>query len=81
MDELESDDLIDWHGCLAVRFDPERLSGKATVGDSRLDADTVVINYESGMSVEELYDHFRADRDAMREIIAFYEATQMKIRA
>ena len=81
MSHISTDDLIDWHGCDAVQFNPERLSGKATVGDTRLDADTVILNYEDGMDVDELYDHFHADKEAMRKIIAFYEARRMKISA
>ena len=37
-------DLIDWHGCDAVQFDPEKLGGRATVGNTRMDADGVLIN-------------------------------------
>jgi len=81
MEELDTGDLIDWHGCTAVQFDPKKLGGKATVGNTRLDADTVIANYEDGMSIDELYDHFHADKDAMRTIIAFYESKRMKISA
>ena len=38
-------DLIDWHGCEAVQFDPLKLGGRATVGNTRMDADGVLINF------------------------------------
>jgi uncharacterized protein (DUF433 family) len=81
MDNSKCSDIIDWHGCEAVQFDPDRLGGRATVGESRMDADGVILNYEDGMSVDELYDHFHVDKDAIRSIIAFYEKQQMKISA
>ena len=81
MEKPVFEDLIDWHGCDAVRFDPERLSGRATVGNSRLDADTIILNYEDGMSVDELSDHFHADESAVRSVICFFEAHKLKISA
>ena len=75
------EDLIDWHGCDAVQFDPEKLSGRATVGDTRLDADTLILNYEDGMSVDDLHDHFHADKNAIRSIIHFFESKRLKITA
>jgi uncharacterized protein (DUF433 family) len=74
-------DLIDWRGCDAVQFDPLKLGGKATVGDTRLDADTVILNYEDGMDIDELHRHFHADKLALRKIVAFYEARQIKASA
>ena len=74
MHELDDGDLIDLHGCTAVQFDPEKLGGRATVGNSRMDADGIILNYEDGMDVDELYDHFHVDKEAIRTIIAFYEA-------
>ena len=34
-------DAFDWHGCEAVQFNPDKLSGRATVGATRMDADGV----------------------------------------
>ena len=81
MKERDFEDQIDWHGCDVVRFDPERLSGQATIGNSRLDADTVILNHEDGMSVDELSDHFHADKNAVRSVISFFEAHKLKISA
>lgn len=67
-------DLFDWHGCPAVQFDPEKLGGRATVQDTRMDADGVLINYEGGLSVDEIVESFGVDRDAVEQIIAFAEA-------
>jgi uncharacterized protein (DUF433 family) len=64
-------DLIDWHGCEAVQFDPEKLGGRATVQDTRMDADGVLINYEGGMTVDEIVYSFGVDKDAVEKILAF----------
>ena len=64
-------DAFDWHGCEAVQFNPDKLSGRATVGATRIDADGIFLNYEDGLSVEELHQHFGSDKDAIRQIIEF----------
>ena len=79
MEQPAFEELIDWHGCDAVQFDPEKLGGRATVGDSRLDADTIILNYEDGMSVDELHEHFHADKNDVRSVIRFFEAHKLKL--
>jgi len=74
-------DLFDWHGCEAVRFDPEKLGGRATVGNSRMDADGILLNYEDGMSPEEISDAFGTDLDAIHTILAFAKARDLKATA
>lgn len=74
-------DLIDWHGCEAVQFDPEKLSGRATVGNTRMDADGVLINFESGMTIEDIQENFGVERDAIEKILAFGIPRRMKVSA
>jgi len=74
-------DLIDWHGCEAVQFDPLKLSGRATVGNTRMDADGVLINYESGMTPEEISEDFGIDLEATRAILAYALPGRLKKRA
>ena len=64
-------DRFDWRGCSAVQFNPEKLSGRATVGSSRMDADGVLINHMSGMSAEEIADMFEVDLEGVKAILAF----------
>ena len=78
MRELKYPNQFDWHGCPAVQFDPAKLSGRATVLDSRLDADTVLLNHQSGMSAEEIVEQFDTDLQAVRTILAFAQAKQLK---
>lgn len=74
-------DLIDWRGCDAVQFDPEKLSGRATVGHSRMDADGILINHESGMSIEDLQESFGVEREAIERILAFGIPRRLKASA
>ncbi len=71
MDQPNFKDLIDWHGCDAVQFDPNKLGGRATVGATRMDADGVLINYEGGLSIDEIVESFGVDREAVETILAF----------
>lgn len=71
MDRPIIQDQIDWHGCEAVQFNPERLSGRATVGHSRMDADGVLINFEGGLSVDEIVNSFGVPKEAVEKILAF----------
>ena len=64
-----------------MQFDPEKLGGRATVGDTRMDADGVLINYEDGMAPEEISEDFGIDLEATRQIIAFALPKRLKKRA
>jgi len=71
-------DRFDWHGCDAVQFNPKKLGGRATVGNTRMDADGVLLNYESGLSVDEIVESFGVDREAVEKILAFAAAHHMQ---
>jgi len=74
-------DKYDWHGCEAVQFDPEKLSGRATVGATRMDADGVLENYLAGMTAAEIADCFSIDQTAVESILAFAAAKGLKATA
>jgi uncharacterized protein (DUF433 family) len=70
-------DRYDWHRCEAVQFDPEKLGGRATVGDTRMDADGILINFESGLTVDQIVESFDVRREAVEEILAFAASQHM----
>ncbi len=74
-------DKFDWHGCDAVQYDPEKLGGRATVGNTRMDADGILVNFDSGMDVDELVYSFGVEREAVEKILAFANAKRMKATA
>ena len=74
---MEFKDRFNWHGCSVVEFDPEKLGGRASVKDSRVFADGILVNFESGMSIEELEENFGVDRETIETILAFAANRQM----
>jgi uncharacterized protein (DUF433 family) len=64
-------DKYDWHGCDAVQFDPEKLSGRANVEGQRMFADGILDNSLDGLTVEEIVDSYGVRREAVEKILAF----------
>jgi uncharacterized protein (DUF433 family) len=81
MEQKVFKDKFDWHGCDAVQYDPEKLGGRATVGNTRMDADGILVNFDSGMDVDELVYSFGVEREAVEKILAFANAKRMKATA
>jgi uncharacterized protein (DUF433 family) len=71
MEQLQESVVIDWSGCPLVEVDPERLGGVPVVKDTRMQADSVVENYEDGSPVEEIADNFDIPESTVRELIAY----------
>jgi len=78
VEKMRFPDKFDWHGCEAVEFDPAKLGGRATVGNTRMDADGVLINFESGLSVDEIVESFGVERRAVEQILAFAASRQLQ---
>jgi len=63
--------LVDWSDCPLVERDPDKLSGVPIVKHTRVQADSIVDNYESGSPVEEICDNFRISQTIVNELLAF----------
>ncbi len=63
--------LVDWTDCHLVERDPEKLSGVPIVKHTRVQADSIVENYESGSPVEEIAENFSIDEGIILELLAF----------
>lgn len=74
-------DRFDWHGCDAVQFNPEKLGGRATVEDTRMDADGILENYADGMTADEIVETYGVSREAVERILAFAAARGLKATA
>lgn len=81
MGVLEFPDVYDWRGCKAVQFDPEKLSGRATVGATRMFADGVLENYLEGLTVDEIVESYGLEKSAVHDILAFAAAKDLKATA
>jgi uncharacterized protein (DUF433 family) len=71
MEQLQESVVIDWSGCPFVEIDRERLAGVPVVKDTRMQADSVIENYEDGSPVEEIADNFDIPENVVRELIAY----------
>jgi uncharacterized protein (DUF433 family) len=63
--------LVDWSDCPLVERNPDKLSGVPIVKHTRVQADSIVENYESGSPVEEIAYNFRISEDIIRELLAY----------
>ena len=81
MDGQRQLDRYDWHGCESVQFDTQKLGGRATVEDTRMDADGILDNYVDGLNVDDLVETFGVRREAVEKILAFAAAKGLKATA
>jgi len=68
---------MDWKDCEIVETIPGKVSGRPIVKGTRVPADAVVENYESGESVEEIAFNFDLDAEDIRKVLAYAAARQV----
>jgi uncharacterized protein (DUF433 family) len=64
-------DATFWSDCPAVEVVAERMHGVPVVKGTRMPADDVVENYETGSPVEEIADNFALDPKDIRTILKY----------
>ena len=62
---------MDWSGCNIVEVIPGKVSGAPILKGTRVQADSIVENYESGSPVEEISENFHIPVATIREVLAF----------
>lgn len=72
------EDEFDWQGCSAVQWDPEKLSGRANVAGTRMFADSVLSNFDSGLSEEEIADSYGTELAHVQAILSFAHGRRLK---
>jgi uncharacterized protein (DUF433 family) len=72
---------MDWSGCDIVETVPGKVSGVPILKGTRVPADAVVENYESGESVEEISFNFDLQPDDVRKVLTYASARQLAKRA
>ena len=65
---------MDWSGCEFVETIPGKLSGVPLLRGTRVPADQVVENYESGESVEDIAYNFDLKPEDIRGVLAYSSA-------
>ncbi len=66
--------VIDWSACRLVESNPRKLSGVPIIKGTRLQADSIVENYEGGSPIDEIAENFSIPESTIREILAFAAA-------
>ncbi len=63
--------LVDWSDCPLVERNPHKLSGVPIVKHTRVQADSIVENYESGSPVEEISENFSISEEIIQQLLTF----------
>jgi uncharacterized protein (DUF433 family) len=62
---------MDWSDCPIVEVNPRKVSGAPILKGTRVQADAIVENYESGSPVEEIAENFAISEGMIREVLAY----------
>jgi uncharacterized protein (DUF433 family) len=71
---------MDWSDCPIVEVNPRKVSGAPILKGTRVQADAIVENYESGSPVEEIAENFAISEGMIREILAFATSKQRQLQ-
>lgn len=66
--ELEA---IDWTDCPLVESVPGKVSGVPILKGTRVQADAIVENYESGSPIDEISDNFDIPEEIIRAVLEY----------
>jgi uncharacterized protein (DUF433 family) len=71
MAELRESGILDWSDCPFVQVVPGKVSGVPILKGTRVQADSIVENYESDSPVDEVADNFDIPEDMIRGILSY----------
>ncbi len=63
--------VVDWSDCPIVEINPRKVSGVPILKGTRVQADSIVENYEGGSPVEEISENFAIPEATIRELLSF----------
>jgi len=66
---------MDWSNCELVEINPHKLSGVPILKGTRVQADAIVENYESGSDVEEIAENFALPEIVVHQLLTFAGCT------
>jgi uncharacterized protein (DUF433 family) len=72
---------MDWSKCDIVETVPGKVSGVPILKGTRVPADAVIDNYESGESVEEIAFNFDLKPEDVRKLLAYASAREFATQA
>jgi uncharacterized protein (DUF433 family) len=62
---------IDWSQCALVEVNPRKLSGVPIVKGTRVQADSIVENFDGGSSIAEISENFSIPESTIRALLKF----------
>ena len=62
---------MDWSECPIVEGNPRRLGGVPIVKGTRVQADAIVENYESGSPIKEISENFQIPENTILELLVY----------
>ncbi len=69
---MTNTDQIDWSACSVVQRNPRLLHGDFNINGKRITPDTIVGNFESGLSISEIREQFPSvDEQEIRTILDY----------
>jgi uncharacterized protein (DUF433 family) len=71
---------MDWSDCPFVEINPRKVSGAPILKGTRVQADSIVENFESGSPVEEIAENFSIAPAKVREILSFAASKQKQLQ-
>jgi uncharacterized protein (DUF433 family) len=70
MDAMKTEHF-NWTDCPWVESVPERMHGAPVLKGTRMDADGVLLNFDDGMSVDELIEDYGLEEEKVRGVLSF----------
>lgn len=67
---------MDWSDCPLVERDPYKLGGVPILKGTRLQADSIVENYEGGSPIEEISYNFEIPEETIRLVLEYARTKQ-----
>jgi uncharacterized protein (DUF433 family) len=74
MQDTAENITVDWSDCALVEVNPRKVSGASILKGTRVQADSIVQNYEGGETVEDIAYNFSIPESAVRELLAYVAA-------
>jgi uncharacterized protein (DUF433 family) len=69
---------MDWSGCDLVEVIPGKHSGDPLIKGTRIPADAIVSNFETGSPIEEIAENYpSASMETIKALLAYAHARQM----
>ena len=65
---------IDWTKCPLVEINPRKVSGAPILKGTRVQADSILENYEDGSPIEEISENFAVPEETIRQVLVYAAA-------